>query len=54
MYNEAIDDTLDKRRPAKKAIQGRDSKALDGGTMEARRMIALEKAKKKAEVRCQP
>ena len=49
LYNAAIDDSAGKRKKDAKPVQGRDSKALDGGTLEARKKIAQEKAAKKAE-----
>ena len=49
LYNAAIDDSAGKRKKDAKPIQGRDSKALDGGTLDARKKLAAEKAAKKAE-----
>ena len=49
LYNAAIDDSTGKRKKDAKPVVGKDSKALDGGTLEARRKIAAEKAAKKAE-----
>ena len=50
LYNAAIDDSAGKRKKeAKQPITGKDSKALDGGTLDARKKLAQEKARKKAE-----
>merc|ERR1719335_485535 len=49
LYNAAIDDGAGKRKKDTGPIKGKDSKALDGGTLDARKKLAAEKARKKAE-----
>lgn len=49
LYNAAIDDSLGKKRPAKKAVVSRTASGLDSGTLAAREQLKHEKARKKAE-----
>jgi len=55
LYNAAIDDSLEKKRPVAASSKkyggslSRTASGLDGGTIEARKKIAADKAKKKAE-----
>ena len=56
LYNAAIDDSLERKRPnagtrraAAASSLSRTASGLDNGTIEARKKIAMEKAKKKAE-----
>ena len=49
LYNAAIDDKNGKRKKAPEPIKGKDSKALDSGTLALRKQKAEEKARAKAE-----
>lgn len=50
LYNAAIDDSLGKlSKGSTKTTASRTSSGLDGGTLDARKKIAMEKARKKAE-----